>query len=191
MVRKVGVLALQGGFSLHAGSIYRAGAKSLEVRTAEDLKQCDALVIPGGESTVLAKLLKETGMDEGIVEFSKKYPVMGTCAGLILLSSGIVDHSIKPLGLIDIYVERNAYGRQQDSFISDITLAAVGMADPFEGVFIRAPKISGIGRGVKILAQMEENVVMARSDNILVTTFHPELTQDTRIHTFFMERFMR
>ena len=191
MVRKVGVLALQGDVSLHAGSIYRAGAKSLEVRTAEDLKQCDALVIPGGESTVLAKLLKETGMDEGIVEFSKKYPVMGTCAGLILLSSGIVDHSIKPLGLIDIYVERNAYGRQQESFISDITPVTGGISGPFEGVFIRAPKIRGIGRGVKILAQMEEDVVMARSDNILVTTFHPELTSDSRIHTFFMERFMR
>lgn len=190
MIQKVGVLALQGDFSLHLDSIYRAGAKGMEVRTSEDLRQCDALIIPGGESTVLIQLLKETGLNEKIIEFAGKYPVMGTCAGLILLSTKIVDHSIKPLGLIDISVERNAYGRQQESFISDIPLMTDGTAAPFEGIFIRAPKIREIGKGVKILAQIDRDVVMASSDNILVTTFHPELTSDSRIHTFFMKRFM-
>ncbi len=189
MAWKIGVLALQGDFALHAESIRRTGSDSLEVRTVEELEGCDALVIPGGESTVLAKLLKETGLDEGVRRFSDKHPVMGTCAGLIVLSSKVMDHSIAPLGLIDITVVRNAYGRQMDSFISEVALVTDSSLGGFEGVFIRAPKITGMGKDIEVLAQRGDDVVMVRNKSVLVTAFHPELTMDSRIHTFFIDNF--
>ncbi len=190
MALQIGVLALQGDFALHAESIRRTGSDSMEVRTVEDLDGCDALVIPGGESTVLAKLLKETGLDRGVVRFSDNRPVMGTCAGLIVLSSRVMDHSIDPLGLIDITVERNAYGRQADSFISDVALLTGSVSGNFEGVFIRAPKITDMGKDIEVLGQRGDDVVMVRNRGVLVAAFHPELTMDNRIHSYFLRNFL-
>lgn len=190
MAKKVGILALQGDFALHAGSIERSGARSKEIRRPEQLKDCDALILPGGESTALVKLLNEANLMEGIREFAKSHPIMGTCAGLILLATKVVNYEIKTLGLIEMSVERNAYGRQIDSFIDEIYLFSFMDKRAFEGVFIRAPKIISFGKNVKGIGFFQNEIVMARNDNILVMTFHPELTQDHRIHAYFINNFV-
>jgi 5'-phosphate synthase pdxT subunit len=190
MAKTVGVLALQGDFLQHEKALSRIRIQSKRVRTPKELERCDALILPGGESTTFINLLKKTGLYTAIQQFAKNHPLMGTCAGLITLSTKVTNNTMKPLGLIDIEVERNAYGRQIDSFIDVIQIPLFKNKPRFEGVFIRAPKIHHTNKSVETLAFRQNEVVMARNSRVLVTTFHPELTKDGRVHQYFVESFI-
>ena len=173
---RVGVLALQGAFREHARALRAAGADVVEVRLPEQLDGLDGLVIPGGESTTITKLAALYGLDDAIRGFEG--PVFGTCAGMIL-----VDRS--HLGLADLEVDRNAYGRQVASFEADLELN--GEERPFRGVFIRAPRVRDVGPGVEVLAELDGEPVLLRDGHVLVAAFHPELTDDSRIHRQFLD----
>jgi pyridoxal 5'-phosphate synthase pdxT subunit len=173
---RIGVLAVQGNFREHADMLRHLGAHVVEVRKADQLKGLDGLVIPGGESTTFTRLMRLYGLDEGIRRFAG--PVFGTCAGMIVLDR---DH----LGLVDLRVRRNAFGRQVASFEADLDVA--GEDEPMRAVFIRAPWIEEIGPGVEVLAEVEGRPVLAREGRYLVASFHPELTDDTRLHQQFLE----
>jgi 5'-phosphate synthase pdxT subunit len=182
----IGVLGLQGDFALHQQSLNKIGAEAKIVRSPHELKGCSGLVLPGGESTTFVNLLKKTGMFEAIRRFHKTHALMGTCAGLITLATNIVGNTMETLELIDIQVERNAFGRQVDSFVDTVTLGIFKDKPEFEGVFIRAPRIRALGKGTDALGYYQNEIVMARNQNVLVMTFHPELTEDTRIHEYFV-----
>jgi len=186
----VGVLALQGDFVLHQQSLKQIGVESRIVRWPDDLDGCDGLIIPGGESTTFVKMLKKTRLFESIKEFAENHGIMGTCAGLVTLSTRLLNDTMETLGLINIDVERNGYGRQIDSFIDKIRISVFQDKPDFEGVFIRAPRISSIGSGTQALGFHGEEIVMARNEHILAMTFHPELTNDKRIHKYFVESFI-
>jgi pyridoxal 5'-phosphate synthase pdxT subunit len=173
---KVGVLAVQGNFREHAAMLRRLGADVREVRLPEQLEGLDGLVVPGGESTAITRLMRLYGLEEAIRRFDGA--VLGTCAGMILL-----DRS--HLGLVDVDVERNAYGRQLASFEADLELA--GDERPVRGVFIRAPRVADAGPGVEVLAEHDGAPVLLREGRFLVASFHPELTDDTRVHERFLE----
>ena len=185
---KVGVLALQGAFKLHVQALERLGVEALEVRSLENFDAAEALIIPGGESTTMSFLLESSGIFESLQERSTSgMPILGTCAGMILLSSIITDgrNDQKPLGLIDIEVRRNGYGRQIDSFESDLSID--GFDGSFRGIFIRAPLVETTGEEVEVLAEIDGRPVMCRQDSTIVTSFHPELADDDRIHAEFLE----
>ncbi len=184
---RVGVLALQGDFAEHVKALDAAGAQAVEVRLPVDLEEMDALVIPGGESTTIARLMDVFGLTPIIrTRVKEGMPVLGTCAGMIVLSKQLADVRPTPLGLIDIRVRRNAYGRQVDSFETDLDVSELG-PEPFRAVFIRAPGIDEMGPGVTPLANMADgSVVAARQGNVVVAAFHPELTDDIRIHSYFL-----
>jgi 5'-phosphate synthase pdxT subunit len=174
---KIGVLAVQGNFREHVAMLRRLGAEPVEVRLPEQLDGLDGLVIPGGESTAMARLMALYGLDEAVREFDA--PVFGTCAGMIVLDR---EH----LGLADITVRRNAFGRQVHSFEADLD---IGHGDePVRAVFIRAPWIEELGPDVEVLAEVDGHPVLARQGRILVAAFHPELTDDTRIHELFLNQ---
>jgi 5'-phosphate synthase pdxT subunit len=173
---KIGVLALQGNFREHAAMLRRLGAEPVEVRKPEQLEGLDGLVVPGGESTTFMRLMRLYGLEEAIRRFEQ--PILGTCAGLIVLDR---DH----LGLVDVEIARNAYGRQVFSFEADLNLA--GEDKPLRGVFIRAPRVTAAGDGVEVLAELGGEPVLLRQGRFLVATFHPELTDDTRVHELFLE----
>lgn len=178
---KVGVLALQGDFAAHAKALSRLGAEAVEVRDAPALESVDALVIPGGESSTMLKLITEESLARPIIDFARSgKPVFGTCAGAILLARRVLNPEQPSLNLIDIDVARNAYGRQVDSFVASADTELEG--GPIEAVFIRAPKITGVGPGVEVLASLGGEPVLVRAGNIIAGTFHPELTSDTRVH---------
>jgi len=183
----IGVLGLQGDFALHAQSLRKIGAETRIVRTPSELQACGGLVLPGGESTTFVNLLKKTGMFDAIRRFAKGHALMGTCAGLITMATNVVGRSMETLELIDLIVERNAYGRQVDSFVDKVTLSVFKDQPEFEGVFIRAPRIRELGRGTEAIGYYRDETVMARNRNVLVMTFHPELTEDTRVHEYFAE----
>jgi pyridoxal 5'-phosphate synthase pdxT subunit len=172
---KIGVLAVQGNFREHAAMLRRLGADVVEVRKPEQLDEVDGLVIPGGESTAIGRLVRLYGIEEALRRFDR--PVFGTCAGMILLDR---EH----LGLVDVEVERNAYGRQVASFEADLDL---GGERPLRGVFIRAPRIEAAGHDVAVLADLDGAPVLIRQGRYLLATFHPELTDDTRVHELFLE----
>jgi pyridoxal 5'-phosphate synthase pdxT subunit len=172
---KIGVLALQGNFREHAAMLRRLGAEVTEVRKAEQLRGLDGLVIPGGESTTFTRLMSLYGLDAAIRGFEG--PVFGTCAGMIVLDR---NH----LGAIDLEVDRNAFGRQVASFESDLELA--GDSRPLRGVFIRAPRVREVGNEVEVLAELEGEPVLVRDGRFLAASFHPELTDDTRVHELFL-----
>ncbi|MFM2235874.1 MAG: glutamine amidotransferase subunit PdxT, partial [Actinomycetota bacterium] len=185
--RVVGVLALQGAFEAHQHVLRDLGVETLEVRTPADLELVDALVMPGGESTTMSHLLQTSGLFDAIdARLKQGMPVFGTCAGMILLAKGVLDgrSDQRSFGAIDIDVKRNAYGRQIDSFETDIALD--GMVEDFHAVFIRAPQIARIGDDVTVLARHNEDVVLARQGSVMVASFHPELTNDARIHSMFI-----
>jgi 5'-phosphate synthase pdxT subunit len=184
--KKIGVLALQGDFEAHEKALARAGAEPVQVRSSADLDQIDGLVIPGGESSTMLKLLEEEKLLEPLREFGRRRPIFGTCAGAILLASDVVNPPQTSLGLMDIEVERNAYGRQLDSRIA--RLKAEGMQGDLEAVFIRAPIIRRVGKQVKVLASYQGDPVLVEQGRHLVATFHPELTDDPRIHLMFLEK---
>jgi pyridoxal 5'-phosphate synthase pdxT subunit len=174
---RIGVLAVQGNFREHAAMLRRLGADVVEVRKPEELTRLDGLVVPGGESTTFMRLMRLYGLDEAIREFQR--PILGTCAGMIVLDR---DH----LGLVDVEVDRNAYGRQVASFEADLALA--GDESPLRGVFIRAPRVRATGVGVEVLAEHDGEPVLLRDGRILVASFHPELTEDPRVHQLFLEQ---
>jgi pyridoxal 5'-phosphate synthase pdxT subunit len=169
-------LAVQGNFREHAAMLRRLGAEAVEVRKPEQLKGLDGLVIPGGESTTFMRLMRLYGLDEAVREFTG--PVLGTCAGMIVLDR-------RHLGAVDIEVDRNAYGRQVASFEADLALA--GDEEPLRGVFIRAPRVRDVGQDVEVLAELDGEPVLLREGRFLVASFHPELTDDTRVHERFLE----
>src|SRR5580698_5425251 len=183
-MKKVGVLALQGDFAAHGAALERAGAQPVFVRERGQFADLDGLVIPGGESTTMLKLLHYDGLFEELMEFGRKKPVFGTCAGAILLASDVTNPPQESLGLVDISVERNAYGRQLDSRIARVQ--AEGQASEFEAVFIRAPIIRRVGSGAKVLASYQGDPVLVEQGRHLVATFHPELTDDSRVHMIFL-----
>ena len=184
--KKIGVLALQGDFEAHEKALARAGAEPIQVRSAADLQQVDGLIIPGGESTTMLKLLEQEKLLEPLREFGREHSIFGTCAGAILLASGVSSPPQPSLGLMDIDVERNAYGRQLDSRIA--RLQPEGSGAELEAVFIRAPKIRRVGVGAKVLAQYEGDPVLVEQGKHLVATFHPELTDDPRVHLMFLSK---
>lgn len=182
----VGVLALQGAFREHEYMLQKCGAATRQVRLPHQLDGLDALVIPGGESTTMGKLMLEYGLFDPLRSFVQSgWPVFGTCAGLIMLAKEIVGSSQPRLGLMDIAVERNAFGRQVESFETNLDMPALG-PEPLRAVFIRAPYIVSAGPGVQVLATFQGKMVCARQNNMLVAAFHPELTEDTRLHRYFL-----
>jgi 5'-phosphate synthase pdxT subunit len=190
--KRVGVLALQGDFDAHAKALDRAGAEAVEVRGVDDLNSVDGLVIPGGESTTMLKLLNFMNLMEPLREFVREKPVFGTCAGAILLAKDVENPKQESFGVIDLTVERNAYGRQIDSRVAQITPEAefqqrAGEGD-VEAVFIRAPIIRRTGPGVRVLAEYEGDPVLVEQGRHLVATFHPELTLDSRVHRLFLSK---
>ena len=182
----IGILAVQGDFEKHQQMILQLGHEAVLAKTKKELFACDGLVIPGGESTTLSKLFRKHDLWHPLKEFARTRAIFGTCAGLIVLATDVENNSIETLGLIDIKVTRNAYGRQVDSFIDDIQIDLKGEKITFEGVFIRAPRIVSIGDGVKPIAWHKTDIVMVEKGKILIATFHPELTNDTRIHRYFI-----
>jgi pyridoxal 5'-phosphate synthase pdxT subunit len=177
----VAVLALQGDFEAHRRKLAEIGAASFEARRPEQLEQADGLILPGGESTTMWKFFEAGGWERAIRDFAASgRPILGTCAGAILLAREVTHPVQRGMGLLDIAVERNAYGRQLDSFIGQVDAPALGGSLP--AVFIRAPKIRRVGREVETLAQLAGEPVLVRQGNILASTFHPELTEDQRVH---------
>ena len=183
----IGVLALQGASGLHVEALARLGVVSREVRTAAELDDVDALVIPGGESTTMSRLLDVNDLFEPLrTRLDAGMPALGTCAGMILLATTILDGrpDQRPLGAIDIAVRRNAFGRQIDSFEAD--LPVVGLDEPLHAVFIRAPLVDEVGADVEVLASVEGRPVCCRQGPVMVSSFHPELSPDTRLHELFL-----
>jgi 5'-phosphate synthase pdxT subunit len=183
----IGVLALQGDFEAHLKMLReRLGVSACLVRTSEEVCAVDGLIIPGGESTTVGKLLARHGLEETIkMRAGERMPIYGTCAGLILLAKHIEGSDQMRLGLLDVTVARNAFGRQIDSFEADIPIPELG-EKPVRGVFIRAPYVSSCGKGVEELGRFQDKIVVVRSGNILGSAFHPELTDDTRMHEMFV-----
>ncbi|MBM7854760.1 5'-phosphate synthase pdxT subunit [Desulfohalotomaculum tongense] len=182
----VGVLALQGAFIEHEKSLRACGAETRQVRLPGQLKDLDALVIPGGESTTMGKLLIDYQLLEPIKELAQNgMPIFGTCAGLIMLSKDVVGSKQPTLGLMDTSVQRNAFGRQVDSFETAVSIPVLG-GKSYPAVFIRAPYIQSVGPGVEVLAAYDEKIVLARQGSLLAAAFHPELTDDLRLHQYFL-----
>lgn len=185
---RIGVLALQGDFSKHIETLRSLGTEVQEVRKSSDLKNCDGLIIPGGESTVMLKQIDFIQMRQSLLEFARDKPLFGTCAGLILMSKEVRNFSLETLNLLDLEVERNAFGRQVESFQSFISLELTpGHPVLFPAFFIRAPRIRGKGKEVKVLAMLEDEPVLVRQGHHLAATFHPELTLDPRVHLYFID----
>jgi len=187
-MKKVGVLAFQGDVSEHLGLLNNLQAEAIPLRSVEALLNVDGLIIPGGESTTVGLLLKQSGLDKAIQKRAKEgMPVWGTCMGAILLAKTLVANRVEQpvLGLIDISVRRNAFGRQKESFEAKIPIPTLKI-DDFPAVFIRAPWIETTGNGVEILADFQGKTVLAKERNILVSAFHPEIAKDGRLHQFFL-----
>jgi pyridoxal 5'-phosphate synthase pdxT subunit len=185
-IPKVGILAVQGDFAAHAEMLQRLGAEAVEVRTVGDLESCDALVLPGGESTTQLQFLREEGLFDAIMTFAEtRRPIFGTCAGAILLANKVQHPAQDSFALMDMTVTRNAYGRQMasDVFFGTSKLEPT----PMEMVFIRAPIIEEVGPGVEVLAEHGGKPVLVRKGNLLAATFHPELTSDTTVHEYFLK----
>jgi 5'-phosphate synthase pdxT subunit len=191
MSKKIGVLALQGGYAAHVNVLRRLGAEVIEVRLPEHLALCDALVMPGGESTTIIRLLQRNHLDtEIIARANAGMPIFATCAGLILLSKRIdagAEQGGQPtLGLLDVAVVRNGFGRQLDSFEADLNIK--GLDAPLRAIFIRAPFIKDVGDSVDVLTMVDDRIVMVQQGNILAAAFHPELLDDDRIHAYFLDK---
>jgi len=192
---KVGVLALQGAFREQVETLEALGAVTSLVKTPEQLAGIDAIVLPGGESTTVDKLLDSSGLRTPLRDALRDgMPALAVCAGLIVLAAEVVDGRAdqQPLGVIDVTVRRNGYGRQRDSFEADLEIAELGAsglgADPFSGVFIRAPVIERVGNGIEVLSSHEGMPVLGRQGRILFATFHPELSGDLRVHELFLSQ---
>ena len=181
----IGVLALQGAFDVHAKRLEELGAVVRLVRKPEELAGLDGLVIPGGESTTFLKNLERVGFYDRLEAFVKTHPVFGTCAGCILMANEVANPPQKSFAVLDVAVERNAYGRQNDSVILNEETSLPG--GPLEMVFIRAPRISRVGKDVEVMATRDGHPTLVREERLLAATFHPELTEDPRVHAYFLE----
>lgn len=184
---KIGVLSLQGAVSEHITMLNRLGIKTREVRLPAELNGLDGLIIPGGESTTMTRLMSDYNLTEPIKKLaSQGFPIFGTCAGMILLAKRVTDTSLTPLAVLDIEVQRNAFGRQKDSFEIDLSIPPLGQ-DKFRGIFIRAPIITKVNSGVDVLCQLNgDKPVAVRQGKLLACAFHPELTDDLRFHDYFL-----
>ncbi len=182
---RIGVLALQGDVREHVEILKRLGAEPVEVRDVADLEGLHGLIVPGGESTAIGKMMAESGLLDGVRSFFYKGgPVWGTCAGMVLAASATTGPRQPLLGLMNALVERNGFGRQVHSFEKELEIE--GFEEPFLGVFIRAPFFEDVGPGVEVLSEINGRIVAAKGENILVTAFHPELTEDLRFHEYFL-----
>lgn len=182
---KIGVLALQGSIIEHIRMLEKCNVEAVAVKLPEDFDNIYGLIIPGGESTTIGKLMQLYGLDKEIKRKHKNgMPIYGTCAGAILLAKDIIGSSVPKLNLMDISIKRNDYGRQIDSFATELEIE--NFKKPFRGIFIRAPVIESIHNGVKILSSFNNKPVLAQQNNLLVSTFHPELTDDKRVHEYFL-----
>jgi len=184
---RVGVLALQGDFSRHMASLEACGVQAVRVVWPAELEGLDGLVMPGGESTTMLRLMASNGLYAPLAQFVARRPTLATCAGLILLGRGADHLPAPPFEVLDVEVERNAYGRQIDSFAQDVSVAPLE-GGPFHAVFIRAPRIRRVGAGVQVLARIGDEAVAVRRDHLLGLCFHPELTSDLRLHRFFLRQ---
>jgi 5'-phosphate synthase pdxT subunit len=183
---RVGVLALQGAVAEHIRSLEKTGVEGVTVKHVEQLADLDGLIIPGGESTTIGKLMRKYGFIEAIRDFSGQgKTIFGTCAGLIVMAKEIEGGEEPHLALMDIKVSRNAFGRQRESFETDLDVK--GLEAPLRAVFIRAPLITAVGDGVEVLSTYKDEIVTARQGHLLVSSFHPELTDDFSLHTYFVE----
>lgn len=183
---KIGVLALQGAVAEHIRSLQLAGAEAVTVKRVEQLDEIDGIVIPGGESTTIGKLMRQYGFIEALQQFSEqRKPLFGTCAGLIVLAERIAGHDQAHLSLMNMTVSRNAFGRQRESFETDLEVK--GIDEPIRAVFIRAPLIQEVGEGVEVLSVYQDEIVTARQGHLLACSFHPELTDDYRLHQYFVD----
>jgi 5'-phosphate synthase pdxT subunit len=191
-MKRVGVLSLQGDFAAHGAAVERAGAVPVYVRGPHELREIDGLIIPGGESTTMLKLLAYEGWLEALRAFGREKPVFGTCAGAILLAREVTNPPQESLGLMDIEVERNAYGRQIDSRVAPVETAPEferrTAPGELEGVFIRAPIIRRVGPGARVLARYAGDAVLVEEGRHMAATFHPELTADGRVHRLFLDK---
>ncbi|HEX9976536.1 MAG TPA: pyridoxal 5'-phosphate synthase glutaminase subunit PdxT [Dehalococcoidales bacterium] len=186
---RIGVLAAQGDFLEHIASLQRLGVEAIPVRLPRDLVQIDGVIIPGGESTSISKLMLDYNLAAEVKSLAKNgLPVFGTCAGMILLARDITDgNRVEPLRLMDIKVRRNAFGRQRESFEADLSITPLG-DKPFHAIFIRAPIIEQVSPGVKVLAKLDDGTIVAvREGKLLASAFHPELTDDLRFHQYFLD----
>lgn len=184
-MKQIGVLGLQGAYAKHLAVLQQIDVQAVDVRKPGDLEECHGLIIPGGESTTMTKLINEIDMHDALLKFSVDRPVFGTCAGMILMAAKVDDGRVKTLNLLDIEVERNAYGRQIDSFIDELDVTTNGQAFSMRGVFIRAPRIKNMGDGVEVLASVNGEPVLVQEGHHMAAAFHPELTGETRIHNYF------
>jgi 5'-phosphate synthase pdxT subunit len=186
---KIGVLALQGAFAEHIAVLKKLKAEAIPVRLPQQLEGLDGLIIPGGESTTITKLMVHYKLKHKIIELAKNnFPIFGTCAGMIVLARELSSSGgVEPTGVMDIKVNRNAFGRQVDSFETEISIPVLGKK-PLTGVFIRAPLIESVGKEAEVLARLSDGtIVAARQGKLLVCSFHPELTDDTRFHHYFLD----
>ncbi len=181
----IGVLGLQGAYAKHFAMLNSLKIKPVNIRWPDELESCDGLIIPGGESTTITKLLKENELQDALVQFAKEKPVFGTCAGMILMAKSVEDSSVQTLNLIDINVDRNGYGRQVHSFIDDLDINLNGSSFSMRGIFIRAPRMLKIGEDVEIRASVKHEPVLVRHGHHIAASFHPELTNESRIHKYF------
>jgi len=185
---KVGILALQGDVEEHRRVLETLEADAVEVREVEDLNGISGLIVPGGESTVIGKMMVESGLLDGVrTFFYQGGAVWGTCAGMVLAASATTGERQPLIGLMNALVVRNGFGRQVHSFEADLDVDIEGFGEPFVGIFIRAPFFEDVGPGVEVLSKLGGKVVAARADNVLVTAFHPELADDVRFHRYFLE----
>jgi len=187
----MGVLALQGDYQKHQEILQSIGISSREVRETDDFQKIDRLIIPGGESTVIIELLKRLKLEEAFVTFIRSHPVWGTCAGMVLLASCVNDGSIVPYGAIDIALDRNGYGRQCFSKVVPSEIALNGRREKLDLVFIRAPRVTEVGKGVTVLLTFGDDPVMLSQGHILVSSFHPELTSSVFLHNYFAREFVK
>lgn len=185
---RIGVVAVQGAFVEHINMLHALDNEGLPIRLPQELTSLDALIIPGGESTSISQLMEAYQLTDKIVEMANQgLPIFGTCAGMILLANNIPDSNVRPLGLMQMTVRRNAFGRQVDSFESELSIPILG-EKTFPGVFIRAPIVEHVNGNVEVLTTLSDGTIAAaRQNQLLVTAFHPELTDDTRLHNFFLD----
>ena len=187
----VGILSLQGAYALH-GEILRSMKVSLQyVRYPKDLENCDSLIIPGGESTTISKLLDESGLRQAVLDFAKQRSILGTCAGMILMAKDADDDKVNPLRLIDMKVSRNAYGRQVDSFTTNLEMSLNGSTVSTKGVFIRAPRIISFGQDLEILAKVNDEPVLVKQGLHMASSFHPELSGNNNVHRYFLSLYRK
>jgi 5'-phosphate synthase pdxT subunit len=185
----IGVLALQGAFQKHVDSLSRLGVEARLVRKSAELDQCTGLIIPGGESTTMSLLIQQSGMYQPLREFAEHNPVMGVCAGMIMMAESVDDDRVTPLNILPFRALRNHYGRQVHSFTAMIKLDFDSSDEPLEAHFIRAPGVTELGEGIEVLARYDDETIVIAKDKHLALSFHPELTHDTRIHQYWLQKF--